>query len=203
MKVELSEGSESRKIIGKINNGLDIISGDKTEGNIQGVKEVVTKAFEILEDRDKSETGVTGIHTGFMRLDKATAGWQNGNYIVVAAQTKAGKSTLAMKFGIKAAKSGFETIIYSMEMSAIEIGERLIASESCVETNAMHYNKTSQTEWERISSKLFPPLWDNIPLTFSAIKNFGFFSLRHLKYSNHKVPLESSNPFLFPAIDHA
>jgi replicative DNA helicase len=158
----IGDGADSKQMINDINDRLDKITGDISTGSVQTMSQVITQAYEVIKKRSETETGLTGVPTGFRLLNKATAGWQNGNYIIVAAPTKQGKSTLLLNFAMAAAKSGLKTLIFSMEMSSIELGERFISSESQVETTALHYKQQDQSMWERLMkscNKLY-----NIPI---------------------------------------
>lgn len=72
--------------------------------------------------------GVTGIPTGLPELDKLTAGWQRGELIVGAARPAVGKTAFALLLAQTAARSGYHTAVYSLEMQGERLGDRFILS---------------------------------------------------------------------------
>lgn len=76
---------------------------------------------------------VTGIDTGYYRLNKATNGFQKGDMIVIAARPSVGKTALAMNILYNASvKSKVPVAFFSLEMSSVQVGKRLVASVSNV-----------------------------------------------------------------------
>lgn len=74
--------------------------------------------------------GVTGVPTGLAELDKLTSGWQPGELIVGAARPAVGKTAFALLLAQTAARSGFHTAVYSLEMQGERLGDRFILSAS-------------------------------------------------------------------------
>jgi len=152
IQLEIEKGNtDSKELLNRLQEGADNIGGEQTSSGVKKISDCIQPTMSIIEKRSQSKTGITGIPTGFPLLDKATAGWQPGSYIVLAAQTKAGKSALGLSFALTAASAGYTTVIYSIEMTETEITERSIAYESQVETAAVHYKPLVQAEWTRIS----------------------------------------------------
>jgi len=119
--------------------------------NTRKVEDVLPQVMELIQTRADAVDGVAGIPTGFDMLDSATAGWQNGNVIIVGAKQKEGKSMLGMHFAINGAINNAPTNMYSMEMTHIENVERMVARESGVDTSAVHRNQPSSLDWEKMS----------------------------------------------------
>lgn len=71
--------------------------------------------------------GVTGIISGLKHLDMVTGGWQNSDFIVLAARPSMGKTSLMISFALKAALDGKPVQIFSLEMPAIQLHARLIS----------------------------------------------------------------------------
>ena len=84
---------------------------------------------------ENSKEGVTGIPTGLPELDKLTAGWQRGELIVGAARPAVGKTAFALLLAQTAARSGFHTAVYSLEMQGERLGDRFILSASNLNAN--------------------------------------------------------------------
>jgi replicative DNA helicase len=87
-----------------------------------------------MERIEKYRQGVTctGISTGLPNLDQLLGGWQNGELSILAARPSIGKTALALHFAQAAINSHKHTLIYSLEMTAEKLGDRLIVGRSNV-----------------------------------------------------------------------
>ena len=110
-----------------------------------------------LDEIDKiSSTGGigTGIPTGFHQLDEYTNGLHPGQMITVAGRPGSGKSTLALDMARSAAvKNGKPTVIFSLEMSKIEIMMRMFSAEATVSLANMRSGHMSDQDWTRLARR--------------------------------------------------
>jgi replicative DNA helicase len=110
-----------------------------------------------LDEIDKiSSTGGigTGIPTGFHQLDEYTNGLHPGQMITVAGRPGSGKSTLALDFARSAAvKNGKPAVIFSLEMSKIEIMMRMFSAEATVSLANMRSGHMSDQDWTRLARR--------------------------------------------------
>lgn len=94
---------------------------------------------------------VTGVPTGFTELDRLMSGMQPGNLILVAARPAMGKSTFAMNVAQHAAQhEGIPVVVFSLEMSSMEIVQRLICAEARVDTSKVRSGRMGEAEWRRV-----------------------------------------------------
>jgi replicative DNA helicase len=90
------------------------------------IKALIDRNEELL-----SKQGVSGVPSGFMALDRVTGGWQNSDFIIVAARPGMGKTSLALALARNAAvEFGIPTAVFSLEMSSQQLVARLAAMES-------------------------------------------------------------------------
>ena len=110
-----------------------------------------------LDEIDKiSATGGvgTGIPTGFHQLDEYTNGLHPGQMVTVAGRPGSGKSTLALDFARSAAvKNGKPSVIFSLEMSKIEIMMRMFSAEASVSLASMRSGHMSDQDWTRLARR--------------------------------------------------
>jgi replicative DNA helicase len=118
------------------------------------LRDVVEIAVKEMEHQAKSAKEGLDIPTGFRELDDVTNGLHPGQLILIAARPGLGKSTLALDFARSAAlKSNVPTVFFSLEMSATEISQRLIAAETSVPLTVIRKSKEMNNEgWKRINS---------------------------------------------------
>jgi len=86
--------------------------------------DAVTKAMDVLEKRVIAGKPVTGVATGFADLDTHTSGLQPGDLIIVAGYPSRGKSILAEQMALHAAKNGYTTLFFSLEMTSQVVLDR-------------------------------------------------------------------------------
>lgn len=105
------------------------------------------RTFQHLSEIQSSRSGVTGVPTGFGKLDQMTSGLQRGDFIVLAARPSVGKTACALRMAQHAAVSGFPVGFFSLEMSAEQLTVRLLSSESLVRHHAIRNATISSDEW--------------------------------------------------------
>ncbi len=105
------------------------------------------KTFQHLSDIKSHAKGITGIPSGFQHLDQMTSGFQNSDFIVLAARPSMGKTALSMSIALTAARNGFSTGIFSLEMSAEQLTLRLLSAESGISHHNIRNATISSDEW--------------------------------------------------------
>jgi len=114
---------------------------------LMGVYETVEKRFE---NRDTFR-GVTGIASGYPDLDRMTAGFQRSDLIILAGRPSMGKTAFALNIAQNVGKRGEPVAIFSLEMSASQLGERLLTSESGVEAGRLRTGYLETDDWEKVT----------------------------------------------------
>jgi replicative DNA helicase len=128
-----------------LTNKLDFNSVlDKTEDRIQGIvkkrrtsdfltiEKAATDVYNQIEKYVGDKHEITGLATGFTRLDKATLGLQNGDLIILAARPSVGKSTFALNLALNTSKANRHIAFFSLEMSIEQIIMRLFSAQSYI-----------------------------------------------------------------------
>jgi replicative DNA helicase len=120
-------------------------------GDFARAHELVIKGIERLTAAEETGSGVTGVATGFLDLDRIVGGLQPGNVIVVAARPSMGKTALALGIAEHAALSQERSVaIFSLEMSGDELIQRLLASTAIVDAGRIRAGRLAPEDWSRI-----------------------------------------------------
>lgn len=127
------EDEDIEVILDKAEEEIFSIAQQNLTQQFTAVKDQLEEAFERIDNLSKSDEETRGVPTGFRKLDNKLAGLQESNLILLAARPSLGKSTLALDTARKAAKKGFSVGLFSLEMSADQIVDRLIAAEANVD----------------------------------------------------------------------
>lgn len=128
----------------------DFINGAAKKAS--SVKDLTSQALDQLKERVHKFTlnEITGITTGSKQLDDHTNGWQKTDLIVIAARPSMGKTAFALFLARAAAMAQEEILIFSLEMSAVKLTDRLIISESNVEAWRYRTGQLLATDHERV-----------------------------------------------------
>ncbi|WP_373100627.1 MULTISPECIES: replicative DNA helicase [Pasteurellaceae] len=123
--------------------------------NIIDILEATVDKIETLS-LNKNHNGITGVTTGFIDLDKKTAGLQPSDLIIVAARPSMGKTTFAMNLCENAALASEKPVlVFSLEMPAEQIMMRTIASLSRVDQTKIRTGQgLDESDWSKIGSTL-------------------------------------------------
>lgn len=158
LKRNLIEAAEHISALGYDGNDDMEVLMDKAEkrifelGNIGssskfiGIKTTLADAWERLDTLNHQNTEVRGVTTGFPDLDHKLAGLQKSDLIILAARPSMGKTSLALDIARNAGKSGKSVGIFSLEMSAGQLVDRLLAMQSRVDAWKLRTGKLSSDE---------------------------------------------------------
>jgi replicative DNA helicase len=123
------------------------ISGKRTQQSFVQLNIWLKKTFQHLSDIKGQTKGITGIPSGFAKLDDMTSGFQNGDLVILAARPSMGKTALALNLGMQAAGSGKTVGLFSLEMSAEQLTLRLLSSEARIAHHNIRNASITSTEW--------------------------------------------------------
>ena len=140
-----------------------IIAG--TPGLHEAPPKVGDLYLDFVADVEDIQNGrKTGLTYGFMDLDALTSGMQPGNVTVVAAQSGVGKSTFALNAAVAAAKTGAKVMFSSLEMSDMELMQKIAAAEGKIALHHLtHQGGLTPEGWDTIR-RLGPELFQSLPL---------------------------------------
>src|SRR5438093_122591 len=132
-------------------------SGARLGQGLLEIKPVLARVFERIDHlyhRD-NPSDVTGVPTGFIDLDRMTAGLQPGDLIIIAGRPSMGKTALALNIAEHVAvDNGLPVAIFSMEMSSTQLAMRMLGSISRVDQHKMRTGRLSDKEWGQLSEAM-------------------------------------------------
>jgi len=124
------ENSPVEEILDEAERKLFQIANDGKKTDFVHIKELLKVAYERAEELGQKQNQLRGIPTGFKTIDNVLGGFQESNLIIVAARPSVGKSAFALDVARHAAMhEGRAVGIFSLEMSNVELTDRLIASQ--------------------------------------------------------------------------
>ncbi len=122
--------------------------------SFQPVGDLLGEVVNELQTRSMERRQITGVPTGFNRLDEITAGLQPENLIIVAARPGVGKTTWAINVATHAAlEHNIPVLIFSLEMSKFELMERMLAGEARIDSSRLRRGMIEYGDWK---SHIYP-----------------------------------------------
>ena len=130
-----------------------------SQGNLKKdftqIDPVINSAMEQIEAAGKRESGLSGLQTGFHNLDKLTSGWQNSDLIIIAARPAMGKTAFVLSMAKNMAVDyNTPVAIFSLEMSNLQLVNRLISNVCEIEGEKIKSGRLSRQEWEQLTSRV-------------------------------------------------
>jgi len=123
--------------------------------NYREMKDIIGLAIRDIEAARMHSSGITGVESGFTALDRMTAGWQKSDLIVLAARPGMGKTAFVLSLARNAAVEFKRPIaLFSLEMSAVQLVNRLIASETGLPADKLKKGNLAAHEWEQLNSMI-------------------------------------------------
>ncbi len=105
------------------------------------------KTFQHLSSIKSHGKGITGVPSGFLKLDEFTSGFQNSDFIVLAARPSMGKTALSLGIATNAAAQGLTVGYFSLEMSAEQLSLRMLSAESAIAHHHIRNATITSDEW--------------------------------------------------------
>jgi replicative DNA helicase len=138
-------------IFSKTENEIFKLLQTKQTKDIVPINEVVLNVLDKIESASKSNETVTGIPTGFIDLDYKTSGLQPSDLILVAARPSMGKTAFVLNIvqNITMRKK-ISCIVFSLEMSAEQLVNRLLSMESSVDSQKLRTGNLSDNDWNSL-----------------------------------------------------
>jgi len=129
------------------------ISENKLKKSFFPVSDLINGNIDTLEERQGSGSMLTGVPSGFTRLDQLTSGFQGSDLIIVAGRPAMGKTSFALNVARNAAvDANVPVAIFSLEMSKEQLSMRLLTSEARIDSARLRGGFFNEDDWERLTN---------------------------------------------------
>lgn len=131
------------------------IAQKRQKNDYTKIQDVLLKNLKQIDEAQKTSGSVVGLPTGFVTLDEKTSGLHKSDLIILAARPGMGKTAFALNIAEQSAiKAGASVLIFSLEMSQEQLGQRLIAMQARVESEKLKKGELDRKDWDRINLAL-------------------------------------------------
>ncbi len=140
---------KARDLLNAAEERMFAIHDDRWAGEVKSMKDVLTETFAQIDARAKGE--LSGVPTGYSKLNDMTGGFHRGELVILAARPSMGKTALATNIAQYAAvECGICTLFVSLEMSRLELAQRMLCSASEVSSTKFRSNFLTPDDMQKL-----------------------------------------------------
>ncbi len=148
-----NETEEIDEILDLAERKIFDLSENKNTKGYASIKDVLVESFAELERLYNQKGSITGVPSGFIDLDNMTSGFHGSELIIIAARPAMGKSAFAINIATNAAvKNNVPVVIFNLEMSKEQIGNRILGSEAMVDSNKIRTGQIEDSDWGKLAT---------------------------------------------------
>jgi len=142
------------ELLDKTEQNIFQISDSNLRKNYDNMKSLMFRAIQELQEKKNHKDGLTGVPSGFSRLDRVTSGWQKSDLVIIAARPGMGKTAFVVS-ALRNAAVEFKipVAIFSLEMASLQLVNRLISAEAELESEKIKKGNLAEFEWQQLVHK--------------------------------------------------
>ncbi|MDI3340208.1 MAG: replicative DNA helicase [Sphaerobacter sp.] len=152
IRIGYDESLEVDEALERAERAIFDVSQRRTTRDFTSIADVLEQYFDKLDAIQHHRGTIVGVPTGFADLDKLTGGLQRSDLIILAARPAVGKTSFQLGIAHNAAVQYGKTVaIFSLEMSAEQLVQRLLAMETGIDSHRLRLGLINDDEWDQIS----------------------------------------------------
>ncbi len=146
-------GMDIDSVLDEAEHAIFEISENKIRPSFHPIREIIKDSFKTIERLYAKKELVTGVATGFDKIDDITSGLQNSDLIIIAGRPSMGKTAFALNIAQFAAlEMGVPVAIFSLEMAKEQLATRLLAAEARVDSQRLRKGFLGETDWPKLTT---------------------------------------------------
>lgn len=147
-----SREDEVGEIIADAEKYILEIAQNRNSGGFTPIRDVLMETYDRIEFLSQKRGDTTGIPSGYPDLDKMTSGFQRSDLIILAARPSVGKTAFALNVAQNVAARAGETVaIFSLEMAASQLVQRMICAEGNLDAGRMRTGWLEEDDWQKLT----------------------------------------------------
>ncbi len=131
------------------------VARNRGQSEITPINEIVKRSFAAIDAAYRSNSTITGVSTGFSKIDNLTSGFQRSDLIIIAGRPSMGKTSFALNIAQNSAANpdgGSKVAFFSLEMSKEQLVTRLLCSQSEINAQTLRGGLLKDEDWPRLSA---------------------------------------------------
>jgi replicative DNA helicase len=141
------ETEDIDQTVDQAEQALFSVSQRRITRDLAPIQEVLRRYYDRIEYLYAHQGEPLGVPTGYMDLDRLLGGLQRSDFVIVAARPSVGKTSLCLSMGRNAARHGQRVAVFSLEMSAEQIVQRLISADTGIDSQRLRLGGLREEEW--------------------------------------------------------
>ncbi|MCX5830956.1 MAG: replicative DNA helicase [Deltaproteobacteria bacterium] len=153
LKNSYDSGMDVDDVLDEAEHSIFEISENKIRPSFYLLKNIIKDTFKTIENLYEKKNLITGVPTGFARLDDLTSGLQKSELIIVAGRPSMGKTAFALNLARHAAvEMGLPVAVFSLEMSKEQLALRMLAADAKVDSQRLRRGLVGETDWPKLTT---------------------------------------------------
>lgn len=149
------EGNDVADLLQEAEAGLFNISQTQLKREVTQIDPVINQALEEIQKAQASDSGISGLPTGYDDLDRMTSGWQNSDLIIIAGRPAMGKTALVLTMAKNMAIDfAIPVAVFSLEMPNVQLVKRLISNIAEIDANKLKSGNLNEEEQIRLNDRI-------------------------------------------------
>jgi len=176
IKDAFEDSKDVLEMLDEAEKSLYEISDQNLNTGYEALSSLVVKAQKEIEAIGQLKSGITGVPTGFKKLDELTNGWQSSDFIIIAARPAMGKTAFVLSLAKNAAEREKPVALFSLEMSNLQLVQRLLSMQASIPSQKFRNGQLSEEEWSRLHSAV--DRLSTVPIYIDDTPAINIFELR-------------------------
>lgn len=149
------ESNDVDDVLQEAEGRLFELSQRNVKKEVVQIDPIIAQAIETIQAAANRESGLSGLASGFTKLDRVTSGWQNSDLIIIAARPAMGKTAFVLSMAKNMAVNyNTHVAVFSLEMSRLQLVNRLIQNVCEIEGEKIKSGKLSEMEWDQLMTRI-------------------------------------------------
>ncbi len=149
------ESNDIEEVLQETEGTLFELAQRNVKKEVTQIDPIISQALEKMKDAASRESGLSGLESGYRELDRITSGWQNSDLIIIAARPAMGKTAFVLSMAKNMAVNyNTPVAIFSLEMSNLQLVNRLISNVCELEGSKIKSGQLSDLEWQQVTHRL-------------------------------------------------
>ena len=176
-KKAFDESNDVDDLMQEAEGRLFEISQRNVKKDVTQIDPVIKSAVEQIQAAANRTSGLSGLETGFHKLDQLTSGWQNSDLIIIAARPAMGKTAFVLSMAKNMAVNyNTPVAMFSLEMSNLQLVNRLISNVCEIPSEKIKSGQLEHMEWDQLMARL--KHLEGAPLFIDDTASLSIFELR-------------------------
>lgn len=164
------------ELLGEAEGKIFEITQTKHKRDVMPIGSITGAVLERIEEASKSDSKITGVPSGFYKLDEITSGWQPSDLIIIAARPAMGKTAFTLTMAKNVAEQRHPVAFFSLEMSKVQLVTRLLSNASGLSANKLKSGKLNDEEFSKLHTGI--AILDKLPIYIDDTASLSVMEFR-------------------------